>query len=1672
MKFSKRLFINILILAILLLIAIFVFNSKFVVRAQNQIKIFPVSYSLESSGEVTWQNPQNAFTQDLPDNASFSDFNEENSAFIQEKPKEQTTTTTVPSEITPTTESTTTTLSSEMTTTTLPSETTTTTTEQPTTTTTESTTTTIIESTATTTTLPLEETTTTTNPPETTTTTEPISFLKKIFGFLIPKVNAEEEKQALNSASLIFENFSLPEDFDLSQIQNVQLRFSLAGKGQEGDKLILSYFYQNEWHNLEELDLSQETSNNTNGGYFLYALPIFENWTDLGNLKIRFTYSGSQNSKVFLDALWLEIDYEEIKKEPPEIIEAEPQPIGERKDFRGNEEPEFELKENFFAKIKSLFKKEQREIILIDPAGKENSDRIIIQGNKIKISKLDKGSFRPGLYKLKIKQGGEEIIQEFTWGVLAINTNKSIYLPNETAYLQMAILRDDGHTICDANLKLKIKNEKLKIETELSTVDGTIKYSGKCKSNNVTDVPDYFAYYQVEEPGTYEMKLTNLDNNYEINDSFEVRDSVPFEIERIGPTRIYPPATYEMKLKIKANQDFKGQISEQVPSSFDISIQDTRYTIQDTNQDQKSIIWQVDLKAGETYNFSYQFDAPDISPYIYLLGPLKIGDPSTGSGQGFQEIRQWQIASDAVANMILLWDNAVSDAPTDWTCISCSGGQDFYQRFIRGNSSYGNPSGSTTHTHGSPTVSCGVYTQGQGGLGSGGKLNFPGTHSDHTSSVNAGLSGTNLNIPEYRYLKVIRYNYGIPTTLPAGVIAIFDGTRPGAWTDVYNDSKYIYGYDTANVGGTGGSNTHYHTLSLSSPSGATSGTSTSGSKSGTSNYVANLSHTHTITNTCNTGNASPDNQPPYMTVILAKKDSAGSIPSNMIAMFDNTPPAANWTVNSGSSQAFYNRFFKPTGTYGTSSGNSTHTHTGCAIVSNGDAANYRISATGVLYCISSHTHTFTIGSLDAQSHLPPYRDAIFAKASSSPTPNLEQIHYHWRNDDNDETLASSATSDNEDTTYDTFFYANNKRIRIEISNEGGAAAENVQFRLEYGLKSTTCLAISSWVDVGAIGGDWDMYNTGNLTDGNNTNDIATSTGGVSNANPTFKASNLAVKDIYSQVATTTLSYEDFMEMEFSIKPSTSSGTYCFRITNAGSITNFTYTRYPETTLTSNEAPVVSNVKLNNQVNINLIENTTTSTSATADISDSSGCNTITNVLAKIYRSSVSATSTCADNANNCYSASCSPTSCEGNNATYTCPIDMQFHADPTDGSAEYWRAWVEATDGSLSHSTTSPADAPDVNTLRALNITATTTINYGTLDPGQNTTSTNQQITVTNTGNAAIDVRLYGADMTSNGNTIDTANQEYSLSLFAYGAGNDLKESPSYDDVDADLPKPTQSPSNSSDIFYWGLSVPSPMPSGGPYQGTNTFEAITAIGGEWILDETTCNALSGWHWYTTNGRTGCWSKTLADSVSWNKGVGNVSTSTGSYICTSLGTYDLQTRMTAAAAGEWYKIASEINSITITSSHNASSGYAYISALAISDCIDGTKDLSDCGASCIDWGTTNTWLRTWAGASGKSALPYLATNAGTLQTDNDYWDACSQNSGYDTPLDCTNNFYLNRKLCDDGDTNYSWAAACGNSGGGNWDTYARVLGGDSCSSQSYFYTSNTSGYLSFRVVVRP
>ncbi|MFZ2414530.1 MAG: LamG domain-containing protein [Minisyncoccia bacterium] len=693
-NFVKRILFKLLILSIILAGIVFVSKFRLLVKADEYINIFPSSYSIESVGNTKWQNPQNIFNQDLKEDALLIDFNDDNSAFIggETKGENLTTTTTLSEDLSTTT----------VTTLTVPSKNSTTTTPDTTTTTISTETTTTLEPTTTTTTIVVTTTVTTLPPETTTTTTVPIAFIRKVLSFFTPEAKAEEatttttieiptttitvtttttiptevtttetlptttlatieeaatststttvsketittttipnptapitesttttisdilttENENLNQSSLIVSNFDLGEEaFNQMASQNVQLRFSLASPQQTSGQLIINYFYRNEWQTLGEIDLSQEVSNNKNGGYFLYALPVFENFQEFKNFKVKFQVSGTLTQKIYLDTLWVEVEYDKI--------------VESKESWNADEDPEFDFSDNNKSRriLDILVGEDNIEASISTPDGRETKDGIMITGKKVKITKSKEAGFKPGRYTLKVKRGEQIIIQDFTWGVLTINTNKSIYLPGESVYLQMASLRDDGHTICNSNLKLEIISP-----TGLTNYPAVLQ-SGFCEPDNITDKPDYLTNYLAEEIGTYQMKLVNLDNNFQITSSFVVKESVPFEIERIGPTRIYPPATYKVTLKIKANEDFKGKIIESVPDSFDITAAGES-TIKIKNS-LKQIIWQVDWREGETYDITYNFKAPDVSPYVYLLGPFQIDK--------FKEIRQWQIASD------------------------------------------------------------------------------------------------------------------------------------------------------------------------------------------------------------------------------------------------------------------------------------------------------------------------------------------------------------------------------------------------------------------------------------------------------------------------------------------------------------------------------------------------------------------------------------------------------------------------------------------------------------------------------------------------------------------------------------------------------------------------------------------------------------------------------------------------------------------------------------------------------------------------------------------------------------------------------------------------------------------------------------------------------------------
>lgn len=180
---------------------------------------------------------------------------------------------------------------------------------------------------------------------------------------------------------------------------------------------------------------------------------------------------------------------------------------------------------------------------------------------------------------------------------------------------------------------------------------------------------------------------------------------------------------------------------------------------------------------------------------------------------------------------------------------------------------------------------------------------------------------------------------------------------------------------------------------------------------------------------------------------------------------------------------------------------------------------------------------------------------------------LTQTHYHWRADNGSELTATSLSGGVDDTPITFIDQTTPVRLRLQVSNEGTATAPTTTLRIETAPKVTTCSAVSSWTDIGQIGGAWDMYNSPNFDDATNTTNIAEANGGVADENVSFIVSNFGMKDASSTVATSTPTSTQFIEVEFSIRQTSSAGydtTYCFRVSNAGTALN-AYSVYPELT---------------------------------------------------------------------------------------------------------------------------------------------------------------------------------------------------------------------------------------------------------------------------------------------------------------------------------------------------------------------------------------------------------------------------------------------------------------------------------------------------------------------------
>ena len=208
---------------------------------------------------------------------------------------------------------------------------------------------------------------------------------------------------------------------------------------------------------------------------------------------------------------------------------------------------------------------------------------------------------------------------------------------------------------------------------------------------------------------------------------------------------------------------------------------------------------------------------------------------------------------------IAIFDDDPGIPASGWTRQS-----DQDNRIVRVNSSVAT-GGSDTHQH---TLTWSAFGAGSGTARSGTNNTNVGTLETHTHTAPSATNTTGITaLPPY--IEVIIAKADSDTSIPAGMIAMFDADPGTGWT-VRSGSggtfyqQFIRGASTFN-GTSQGTTSHTHANETSGASGAATDTTTG---FGTGTGTAAAGHTHTITASFN----SVDHIPEYFNVVYAEKD--------------------------------------------------------------------------------------------------------------------------------------------------------------------------------------------------------------------------------------------------------------------------------------------------------------------------------------------------------------------------------------------------------------------------------------------------------------------------------------------------------------------------------------------------------------------------------------------------------------------------------------------------------------------------------------------------------------------------------------------------------------------------------------------------------------------------------
>jgi len=468
------------------------------------------------------------------------------------------------------------------------------------------------------------------------------------------------DQPASGDSQLKCKSFTILDDIPSDAVvRSAQLVVSLAVQGNPDseDVLVLeSSLDGQQWNKLDSFFLTEDMSNGTHGGFWVYPFAKLEK-DAISALQVRARFVSIPTDKqvsVRIDGMALDIGFRQQVSRDALNLPAGTVTI-EKQQLQITEEPVVNVQITKASRLKFLGVHDTlrtvEDVQITDPAGEvvaATYDVSNVQTNKGVVSKFSISTddfTKPGKYttSLTVVEGNREAVvtSEFLWGVLVMNMNKSVYWPGETVSFGMGVLGPDGHTICDANLVLRVTAPDGSVQELTTEQPDGVQRSATCGPDNVTDVADYSADYDTFDAGRYQVTLQARTGSgeYTISDTVIVDPVIPIAIGRRGSMRIYPAAAYTMAVDVRPQQRYKGTVEEYLPPSFAVlTVSDGGKVIK--GQQRTTIRWQVDIPHHTLKTLSYRYDAPDISPELFRLGPLQVGD--------VQESRQWQIASDIV----------------------------------------------------------------------------------------------------------------------------------------------------------------------------------------------------------------------------------------------------------------------------------------------------------------------------------------------------------------------------------------------------------------------------------------------------------------------------------------------------------------------------------------------------------------------------------------------------------------------------------------------------------------------------------------------------------------------------------------------------------------------------------------------------------------------------------------------------------------------------------------------------------------------------------------------------------------------------------------------------------------------------------------------------------------